>query len=146
MQSLFDFLDDTEYVMLLTSAMLPLRRRRQRQAAPKVDNFAKNVLPLFTSRDFRQHFRVSKTVFEKLHRKLDPHLKYDFRTMGKQPLSPRKQLLIYMWYIANQDALREIGNMFRVSRSTVHKVVRRVSKCICNNLKQSMIRWPDEQR
>jgi predicted DNA-binding protein YlxM (UPF0122 family) len=143
-----EFLDDSDDLRILHACAVPLygMRRRRRKAVPKIYNFAENVVPQYNNRDFRQHFRIGFRVFEKLFEKLEAYLRYDMRTMGKQPISPRKQLLIFIWYIANQDSMREIANMFGVSRFTVHRIVRRVSKCICNNLKHSMISWPDEDR
>lgn len=48
-----------------------------------------------------------------------------------------------MSYISNQDIMQEMERMYGVSQFSVHKIVRRLSKAICNCLKSKVIKWPD---
>ena len=58
-------------------------------------------------------------VYEALLEKMTPFIAYEERPLGNPPVSPDKQLLIFLWYISNQASMREMGRMFGVSRFTV---------------------------
>ncbi|XP_033738912.1 putative nuclease HARBI1 [Pecten maximus] len=113
-----------------------------RRIIPKVIGFAEEVIPQYTETDFRRDFRVCKNTFERLIAELTPAIEYTIRESGKEGLPVRKQLLVYLWYISNQDSIREISRLFGVSTSTVHRCIRRVSKALCS-MRQHIIRWPD---
>ena len=64
--------------------------------------------------------------------KLSDSLQYPEKSFGKPGLTPEKQTLIFVWYMANLDSIREIARLFGVTKSTTHKCIRRVSRAICN--------------
>jgi hypothetical protein len=45
---------------------------------------------------------------------------------GKEQFPPEKQLLLLIWYISNQESMREAANLFGISISTVHGTVLKV--------------------
>jgi hypothetical protein len=49
-----------------------------------------------------------------LLRDLKPDLVKHYRG-GKETISPETQLLVFLWYVANQDSQREIGVLFGIS-------------------------------
>ncbi|KAJ8300681.1 hypothetical protein KUTeg_022200 [Tegillarca granosa] len=55
---------------------------------------------------------------------------------------PSKQLLIYLWYMANQDSMREIAVQFGIGLSTVRGIIKRVNAAVCKRLNK-VIQWPD---
>lgn len=73
---------------------------------------------------------------------LSPLLEYEERPDGKEGWSVRKQVLVFMWYISNQENMREIGSRFGISTSTVFRCVRRVSRALCD-IRSKIIRWKD---
>jgi predicted DNA-binding protein YlxM (UPF0122 family) len=50
---------------------------------------------------------------------LPPHLTSN-NVGGKEQIPPEKQLLLLIWYISNQESMREAANLFGISISTVH--------------------------
>ncbi|XP_033758878.1 uncharacterized protein LOC117341142 [Pecten maximus] len=83
-----------------------------RRIIPNVIGFAEEVIPQYTETDFRRDFRVCKNTFERLIAELTPAIEYTIRESGKEGLPVRKQLLVYLWYISNQDSIREISRLF----------------------------------
>lgn len=79
-----------------------------------------------TSAEFRRHFRVTINMYEHLLRDLKPDLVKHYRG-GKEPISPETQLLVCLWYVANQDSQREIGVLFGISEWSVNTMVRKHS-------------------
>lgn len=58
--------------------------------------------------EFKKHFRLSRDTYNILLTELGPSLKYRQRSTGKPALTPDKQLLVFLWYMANKDSMREL--------------------------------------
>ena len=41
---------------------------------------------------------------------------------------------MFLWYMANQETLREVSNTFEIGTTTVHEIVMTVSEAINENL------------
>jgi predicted DNA-binding protein YlxM (UPF0122 family) len=113
-----------------------------RRSVPKVFGFAENIVQSYSDIQFRADFRISKVTFERLVLELSPLIEYDDRPDGKEALDVRKQILVFMWYISNQDSMREIASRFGISKSTVFRCIRRVSCALCD-IRSKLIKWPD---
>jgi hypothetical protein len=113
-----------------------------KRSIPKLSDFVEKVVVRYSENQWQRDFRISKKTFEVLINEISSSLRYLPRSCGREPIVPEKQLLIHLWYISNQDSMREMERMFGVSQFSVHKVVRRVPKAICNCLKSRVIKWP----
>ena len=114
-----------------------------RSQVPKIYTFAEEIIPNFNDYDFQRHFRLSINTYHALLEELEPFLRYKDRNMGKPSTNPNKQILIYLWYVANQDSMREDSCIFGISAFTIHRCVRRVSKIMCDRLLHKFIVWPN---
>ena len=94
---------------------------------PKFIEFVEETVEAYSDKDFRADFSISRATFEQLVVELSPTLQYDERPDGKEGLNVRKQKFVFLWYIANQDIMREISKLFGISKSTVFRCIRRVS-------------------
>lgn len=97
----------------------------QKRHVPRVSNFAETIVPEFSSTDFRMHFRIDRATFEIILQTIAPHLTSN-NVSGKEQIPPEKQLLLFIWYISNQESMREAANLFGISISTVHGTVLKV--------------------
>ena len=132
--------DGTDFVLVLLCIRRLIRRR---EFVPKVLGFVEEIIPAYSNIDFRQDFRRNRKTYDTFIQKLEPFIKYEDRELGKRPLSAQKQLLIYLWYLANLDSIREIARLFGVCKFTVHRCIRRVSQAICSSpVLEELIRWP----
>ncbi|XP_052711582.1 uncharacterized protein LOC128185912 isoform X2 [Crassostrea angulata] len=61
---------------------------------------------------------------------------------GVEPILPEKKLLVFLWYMANQETLREVSNTFAIGTTTVHEIIMAVSETVNENL-VNVINWPD---
>ena len=100
------------------------------------------VIYRYSNKEFRRDFRINKDTFNKIKERLTPILQYEDRESGKPGLSVEKQILVFLWYISNQDVIREIGRLFGISTSTAHTCIRRVASALCE-IRNSVIKWPD---
>ncbi|XP_021340220.1 putative nuclease HARBI1 [Mizuhopecten yessoensis] len=97
----------------------------------------------FDDREFKRDFRITRNTFDILLNEVVPHIESTDRPCGRDPLKPNHKLLIFLWYMANQDCMREISRLFNVSKSSVFSCVREVSFALCNEM-QKYIHWPDQ--
>ncbi|KAJ8321231.1 hypothetical protein KUTeg_001217, partial [Tegillarca granosa] len=91
------------------------------------------TVPRFSDGDFRHHFRIDRTTFEIILQHLAPHLLLQ-TPQGKEQFATGKQLLLFLWYISNQESMRETAHLFGISNSTVHSTLIKI------------IQWPNPAR
>lgn len=113
-----------------------------RDSLPNIEEYFENVVPQYTDYDFKKHFRITRRSYEALVFQLDPFLCDKQHHGGKEVIPPEKQILIFIWYLSNQDSIREIAQLFNVSTSTAHGIIARVASA-SSNLRSKVIRWPD---
>ena len=77
---------------------------------PRVSKFAETIVPEFSSTDLRMHFRIDRATFEIILQTIAPHLTSN-NVSGKEQIPPEKQLLLFIWYISNQESMREAANL-----------------------------------
>ena len=118
---IFNYDKDRDDVLFFGISSLNNKHYRRR-SQPKVGDFVEVTLQQYNSEDFRRDFRLNRSTFSKLLNLLSPKIAYEERAIGRPPLSAEKQLLLYIWYMSNQDSMREISRLFGVSTSTCHKV------------------------
>ena len=124
---------------IATSTLCPEKNIR-----PKVYGFVDDVISKMISAEFRRHFRVTINMYEHLLRDLKPDLVKHYRG-GKEPISPETQLLVFLWYVANQDSQREIGVLFGISEWSVNTIVKHVVEVICERV-DDYIKLPNRDR
>ena len=97
--------------------------------------YAENVVPRYVEDDFYAHFRLSNAVYELIVGRLDPHLSREYGG-GIEQVSPNKQILIFLWYMANQDSRREVSQQFGIGTPTVHNILKNVFKCFVSEFER----------
>ena len=104
-------------------------------------------MPCYTDSVFRSHFRLSRSSAELLTGLLGACPEIPSKhTRGRQPVSVEKQLLLTLWMLGNPECVRSVSDRFDVTKSSVHRIVRRVCKAIVNNYAKIFIRWPQGER
>ena len=61
---------------------------------------------------------------------------------GRHVIDPRKQVLIYLWCMANQETTRLVADRFNVKFSSVTRVMHRVTKSLLA-IRDQHIKWPN---
>jgi len=111
---------------------------------PKVQGFVENIVSNWSDNEFRRHFRINRNVFEHLLTAIRENLTKLYHG-GFLPVPPNKQLLIFIWYLSNQDSQREIALLFGVSEWFVHCCIRHVAEILIAS-KNNYIIWPSHDR
>ncbi|CAC5421676.1 unnamed protein product [Mytilus coruscus] len=83
-------------------------------------------------------------MFDTIHEEIEPKLIFEHRG-GNEQITPRKQLLLFLCYMANNETFRELGQYFGVGKSTAHVCIARVLEAFCE-IFLDIIQWPSLQR
>lgn len=83
-----------------------IRRIRGNQQKPaRIRGYIENVIPRYTTKQFRHHFRMMPEVFEMLENHLGPLLS-DSEALGRPVIPVRTQLLSTVWLLSTPDSFR----------------------------------------
>ena len=63
-------------------------------------------------------------------------------TRGRQLIPPTKQVLAFLWSMANQEPTRLVAYRFNVTSSSVNRVLQRVAQALAD-LNAEYINWPN---
>ena len=84
---------------------------------------------------------MNRETFLKLCDDLRPSLEGQATRM-RMPLSVEKQVAVTLYYLADEGRMRKVANAFDIGKSTVSKVVRRVTMAISRLLGPQYIKHP----
>lgn len=103
------------------------------------------VMPNMDDDTFYHPFRVTKRQFDFLLMVLQQQGLKRQKARGQPTVPVRMKVLMFLWYMANQNGFRDISDKFDVSESTAHKCVLEVLS-IFSTLGPSFISWPNAGR
>ncbi|MEQ2191720.1 hypothetical protein XENOCAPTIV_001665 [Xenoophorus captivus] len=66
----------------------------------------------------------------------------DINVSHHAPVPITKQVLMFLWYMANQNSFREISDKCDVPHSSAHRIILVVLNTICT-MEPTFISWPD---
>lgn len=95
--------DDEQMMLLLVRKMCNLRGSKV--APPRLQGYLNRIVPRYTPRQFKLHFRISCATANKLENRLSPSL-VRAGVEGRLPINPRTQILVCLWILATPDSYR----------------------------------------
>ncbi|XP_060844081.1 putative nuclease HARBI1 isoform X4 [Rhopalosiphum padi] len=116
--------------------------RGEKKLIPKVKNYAQNVVAILNDSDFKSHFRLNRSSFEVLFKEII--IEYDLsedNIVGEKSKIVENHILLSIWYMANLETYRQLGDRFEVSKSNAHGIVRKFIS-IMEVHKHKFIKWP----
>nr|XP_034195060.1 putative nuclease HARBI1 [Osmia lignaria] len=144
---LLDMLEDEKYRNLtkekLEEMCLFLARPKLKPIL-RLQNFAEKIIQNYNNQQFKDHFRMSRSIFYYVLNIIKSSVTRSGKT-GHKTISPEKQFLIAIWKMATPDSYRSICAKFNVGKATALKAVRSVTKAIVS-LSLLFIRWLEGER
>ncbi|XP_055919683.1 putative nuclease HARBI1 [Eupeodes corollae] len=109
----------------------------------KNEKYAEEVVPRFSDKTFKQHFRVNPNVFDMLCQELLAMEQHNYGP-GRESTDIEKKIMITLWYLGNPECMRSIADRFGVCIANVFRII----TSICDNLIQlnrtkRFIKWPN---
>lgn len=95
--------EDDEQIMLLLNNKKSLRGSPV--APPRLRGYLDEIVPRYTIRQFRSHFRITPETANELENKIAPLL-VRAGLEGRLPINPRTQILATLWILATPDSYR----------------------------------------
>lgn len=113
----------------------------------RVRTFVEATVSVLTTDDFRMHFRMSRSCFERLAQRLarTDEFTVSSRHGGRSPIPIDKALLISLWTLATPDSYRSISNLFDVPKSSVLMCLRRVCRASIASVCKEIVRFPENE-
>lgn len=111
---------------------------------PKTTAYFEEVVPQFTEDQFVEHFRLSQEIAENLANRFPNSEYYKPQEGDAEKVTPLKFILVFLWFAANEaTSFRTVSDRFNISKSTLFKIVRRVTYFL-SSLSPTIIKWPDD--
>lgn len=106
----------------------------------------KDVVPTYDLNDFKLYFHVSRGVFELILREIGGQPVFKFQRKAGYPYSIKadKQLLVVLWYLAQQESKQDIMRRFDIVFFDSCRA--RVYGAILSNLKRKYLAWPGRKQ
>ncbi|XP_020911978.1 protein ALP1-like [Exaiptasia diaphana] len=131
-------LSQEEEVSILSVTASFMRRNLNRVA-----DFYEHTIPTYLSSEFQSHFRMTRTTFELLLPEIVQTRMIPLNNRrGRPVIPPERQVLIFLWTMANKEPNRAIADRFDVTISSVHRTYRHVAEAV-TSLYPRYIKWPN---
>ncbi|XP_015763907.1 PREDICTED: putative nuclease HARBI1 isoform X2 [Acropora digitifera] len=132
-----DMLEDSDEVIILSAVCCFMRRNLTR-----IQDYFEQTLPRYLPDEFKHHFRMTRETCELLSLEIMQTGQIPIRNSSGRPvIAPQKQILAFLWRIANQEPARAVADRFDLTYSSVDRVFRRVVLAAVSLCGQ-YIKWP----
>lgn len=112
---------------------------------PKNQNFFEETVPLYDDSEFREHFRLSRRIVERISDQYSQSVYFSYQAGGNGKLSSSQQTHIFLWYVGHQTAsFRDVADRFNISIGMLHTIIKRYSYFL-SNLSSQLITWPSNE-
>ena len=133
--TIFDSNDD---VILLAAVACYMRRELTR-----VNGYFEVTIPAYLSGEFENHFRMTRETCELLTLEIMHTGRIPTgNSSGRPAILPEKQILLFLWSVANREPYRTIADRFGVTMSSAYRAIRRVMEGVID-LSDRYIKWPN---
>ena len=104
------------------------RYYQQNARRPRIFRDRGNPLDVLNDEEFRQRFRMTRPIFFELVNSVQFDLKYD--TKRNYALTAAQQLMRTLRFFASGSFQQVIGDTINVNKSTVRRIIARVTKAL----------------
>ena len=116
--------DDDDSIVLAAAASIFARRKLNR-----ILGYFEQTIPTYSLDEFKAHFRMQRATCEIVVNEVTATGNIPAgNPFGRHAIDPRKQILIYLWYMANQESVRLVADRFNVALRSVTRVMHWVTK------------------
>ncbi|KAJ8929211.1 hypothetical protein NQ314_018089 [Rhamnusium bicolor] len=118
----------------------------ERTKRTKMEGFMEKVVPKYSNAEFRSHFRFQRSGVDFVENLVREEFeKKTGHTGGRESISAKTGIHLFLWYIANQETFRQIADRFNVSKRTAHDIIKKVAKKLVDTSAQFIV-FPQEEQ
>ena len=134
-----ELLNEDEGDISLIGGIIPFMRRDLNRTV----FFFQLVVPSYSLDEFKGHFRMTRNTFESVSQELAATGSIPLgNRFGRKAIPLEKQVLIFVWFISNLEAMRSVSDRFNVTLSSLERIQKRVTEAIIALRHQEYIKWP----
>ncbi|KAJ3655831.1 hypothetical protein Zmor_014941 [Zophobas morio] len=132
--------DDVLVLKMLSNVLKPPRRKRN-----CITTFMQTI-SMYRPDEFRSHFRMYRETFHGIVELLAPKIvNVEQFGPGRPHINVEKQVLVFLWFMANQEVFRSIADRFDLSKSTCWDSVHKIASILCQISKDHIV-WPTKRQ
>ena len=132
-----EMFDEEDELTVLSAVSSYMRRNLNR-----IQGYFEVTIPTYAPSEFSSHFRMTKSTCEILCREIMNTGNIPVvNARGKQPIPPLKQVLTFLWSMANQEPTRLVADRFNITMSSVDRILWRGTQALAD-LCKDYIKWP----
>ena len=114
-----------------------------RRQLTHVNGYFEVTIPAYLSGEFQNHFRMSRETCQLLTQEIVHTGRIPTGNSSGQPtIVPEKQILLFLWSVANKETYRTIADRFGVTMSSAYRAICRVTEGVID-LSGRYIKWPN---
>lgn len=118
---------------------------QERESRNCIKKYLEEVIPSYSEEEFWRHFRISKSLYNKLTVRFGESEIFARQRTDKR-LSEKLYLAVFLWFAGHEAcSYRDIADRFDLSLGTVYNTIHRVSFYM-SSLSPSIVKWPDEHK
>ena len=115
-----------------------------RRSLNRVNEYFEATIPAYLRGKIKSHFRMTRQTCELLAQEIMHTGRIPTgNTSGRPTILPEKQILLFLWSVANKEPYRTIADPFDVSISSAHRAIRRVTQRVIIDFCGRYIKWPN---
>ena len=108
----------------------------------RILGYFEQTIGTYSLDEFKAHFLIQRATCEIVVREVTATGNIPAgNPFGRQVIDPRKQILICLWSMANQERIRLVADRFNVTFSSVTRVMHRVTESLFA-IRSRYIKWP----
>ena len=104
--------------------------------------YYENTVPAYLPDTFKRFFRMERSTTETLSQ--CPEITARDFAGGRPEVPLDKKVLITLRYLGSKETVRDIGDRFNVTDSTVITCKRQIVSALANSLKTRFVKWPGQ--
>jgi len=130
-----ELFDDKDDIMVFSAVSCFMRRDLNR-----IDGYFEVTVPNYEPNEFLSHFQMTRGTCEILC--LEVMNIARIPAGGRQLIPPTKQVLAFLWSMANQELTRLIAERFNITMSSINRVLQIGTQALAD-LNAEYIKWPN---
>ncbi|KAL1489224.1 hypothetical protein ABEB36_014157 [Hypothenemus hampei] len=112
---------------------------------PKSINYFEQIVPQFSEQQYREHFRIGRQLTQQLANQFEVSEYYHYQEGDSEKITALKFITVFLWYAGSEaGSFRDVADRFDISKSSLYKIIRRVTYFL-SNLSPQVIKWPTNE-
>ena len=108
----------------------------------RVVDYFEVTVNIYSPGEFQSDFNRAQRSCEQLCQEVINTGHIPMSNRGREHITSKKQVLTFIWMMANQESSQSVADRFNITLSSLHRVLKRCSRGL-TDLCGTYIKWPD---